>query len=123
MERDEIVVIYYYAPNTTVTVKYLEKDNTPNDNSDNKVLAPEEIINGYVGNEYTTQAQNVEGYTLVETTNNTEGTMTKDEIEYLLSADTSSYLIDKMDLCSYVRPQPATMINMPQSAINAPVQS
>ncbi len=32
-------------------------------------------------------------------------------------------LIDKMDLCSYVRPQPATMINMPQSAINAPVQS
>ncbi|EOX22149.1 Uncharacterised protein [Escherichia coli] len=49
--------------------------------------------------------------------------LTKDEIEYLLSADTSSYLIDKMDLCSYVRPQPATMINMPQSAINAPVQS
>lgn len=46
--------------------------------------------------------------------------LTKDETEYLLSADTSSYLIDKMDLCSYVRPQPATMINMPQSAINAP---
>lgn len=49
--------------------------------------------------------------------------LTKDEIEYLLSADTSSYLIDKRDLYSYVRPQPATMINMPQSAINAPVQS
>ena len=83
MQRDEIVVIYYYAPNTTVTVKYLEKDNTPNDNSDNKVLAPEEIINGYVGKDYTTQAQNVEGYTLVETTNNTEGTMTKEPIEVI----------------------------------------
>lgn len=49
--------------------------------------------------------------------------LTKDEIEYLLSADTYLYLIDKMDLCPYARPQPATMINMPQSAINAPVQS
>ncbi|MDO1856564.1 hypothetical protein Q2363_27200, partial [Escherichia coli] len=47
--------------------------------------------------------------------------LTKDEKEYLLSADPSSYLLDKMDLCSYVRPQPATMVNMPQSAINAPV--
>ena len=83
MQRDEIVVIYYYAENTTVTVKYLEQDNTPNDNSDNKVLAPEEVINGYVGKDYTTQAQDISGYTLVKDTENTEGTMAKDPIEVI----------------------------------------
>ena len=82
MQREEIVVIYYYAPNTNVIIKYLEKDDTPN-NSDNKVLTPEEIINGYVGREYTTQAQDIEGYTLVAVTDNTEGTMTKDPIEVI----------------------------------------
>ena len=83
MQREQIEVIYYYAPNTTITVKYLERDNTPNDNSDNKVLAPEVIINGYVGKEYTTTEETVPNYTLVETTNNTEGTMTKDPIEVI----------------------------------------
>ena len=83
MQRDEIVVIYYYAANATVVVKYLEQDNTPKDNSDNKVLAPEEIINGYVGKAYTTQAKNIEGYTLVATTDNLEGNMTKEPIEVI----------------------------------------
>ena len=82
MQRDEIVVIYYYAPNTNVTVKYLERDDTA-DNSDNKVLAPEEIINGHVGQDYTTQAKDIDGYTLVATTDNLEGTMTKDPIEVI----------------------------------------
>ena len=82
MQRDEIVVIYYYAPNTNVTVKYLERDDTA-DNSDNKVLSPEEIINGHVGQDYTTQAKDIDGYTLVAATDNREGTMTKDPIEVI----------------------------------------
>ena len=80
MQRDEIVVIYYYAPNTNVIVKYLEKDNTSN-NSDNTVLMPERTIDGYVGKEYTTIEETIPGYTFVESTNNTTGTMTKDPIE------------------------------------------
>ena len=83
MTKDEIVVIYYYAPNTSVIVKYLEKDNTPNDNSDNQVLAPEKTIEGYIGKEYTTQKENITGYTFVEATENTEGTMTKATIEVI----------------------------------------
>mgnify|MGYP005795271303 CR=1 FL=1 len=83
MQREEIVVIYYYAQNTKVTVKYLEKDDTPNDNSDNKVVATEKVINGHVGQEYKTQEEIVPGYTLVEKTNNEEGTMTKEEIEVI----------------------------------------
>ncbi len=83
MERDEIVVIYYYAPNTNVIVKYLEQDNTPNDNSDNKVLAGEVNIEGYVGKDYTTVEEEIPGYTLVATTDNLEGTMTKDPIEVI----------------------------------------
>ena len=83
MERDEIVVIYYYAPNTNVIVKYLEQDDTPNDNSDNKVLAGEVNIEGYVGKDYTTVEEEIPGYTLVATTDNVEGTMTKDPIEVI----------------------------------------
>ena len=83
MQRDEIVVIYYYAPNTNVIVKYLEQDNTPNDNSDNKVLAGEVNIEGYVGKAYTTTEETIPGYTLVATTDNLEGTMTKDPIEVI----------------------------------------
>ena len=83
MQREEIVVIYYYAQNAKVTVKYLEKDDTPNDNSDNKVLVPEKTINGHVGQEYKTTEETIPGYTLVEKTTNTEGTMTKEPIEVI----------------------------------------
>lgn len=83
MKRDEIEVIYYYAANTKVHISYLEKDDTPNDNTDNKVLANAQVINGYVGKDYETKAAVINGYTLVENTNNTSGTMTKDEIEVI----------------------------------------
>ena len=81
MKREEIEVIYYYAQNTKVTVKYLEK--YPNEEGKHKVLAPEETINGYVGKEYTTEEKEITGYTFVESTDNTEGKMTKDEIEVI----------------------------------------
>ena len=83
MTKDTIEVIYYYAPNTKVIVKYLEQDNTPENNNDNKVLKPETTIEGYVGKEYTTQEEVIEGYTFVEATENTKGTMTKEIIEVI----------------------------------------
>ncbi len=83
MTKDPIEVIYYYAQNTKVVVKYLEKDDTPGDNTDNKVLAPAEIIEGYEGKEYKTEQKEITNYTFVESTNNTEGTMTKDIIEVI----------------------------------------
>ncbi len=70
--------IYYYAKNTKVIVKYLEKET-------NKTLTEEpqyEII-GYEGKEYTTEKKEIEGYEFVEATDNTEGKMTKEPIEVI----------------------------------------
>src|SRR5699024_4725291 len=80
MTREAIEVIYYYSPNTQVTVKYIEQDNTPGDNSDNTVLDAE-TIQGYVGKGYETEEKAIPGYTFVKASENTEGTMTKEEIE------------------------------------------
>ncbi len=91
MKKEEQVVVYYYAKDTKVIVKYLEKDDTPLNTSDNKVLLPEKTIEGYVGKEYTTTGEEIPNYTLVEKTINYEGTMTEDVIEvvYYYLKDTS----------------------------------
>ena len=91
MTREEQVVVYYYAKNTKVIVKYLEKDDTPTDTSDNKVLLPENTIEGYVGKEYKTTEEVIPGYTLVQKTTNYEGVMTEDVIEvvYYYAKNTS----------------------------------
>ena len=83
MERDTIEVIYYYAQNTKVIVKYLELDDTPNDNTDNKVLSKEVTINGYEGKDYKAEQKDINGYTFIKATDNTIGTMTKDPIEVI----------------------------------------
>ena len=83
MAREEKVVVYYYSKDTKVIVKYLEKDDTPNDINDNKVLLPEKTIEGYVGEEYATEGEKIPNYTLVEKTTNFEGTMTEDVIEVI----------------------------------------
>ena len=83
MTKEPIEVIYYYSKNTSVIVKYLEKDDTPEDNTDNKVLAKEEVINGYVGKDYKTDKKDINNYTFIEDTKNTSGQMTEDKIEVI----------------------------------------
>ena len=83
MTREEKVVAYYYAQNTNVVVKYLEKDNTKDNNEDNKVLSDEIIISGYEGKDYETEQKEIENYTFVEDTGNTSGKMTKEQIEVI----------------------------------------
>ncbi|MCI8444643.1 MAG: Cna B-type domain-containing protein [Clostridia bacterium] len=73
MTKEEIVVTYYYAKNTKVVVKYLEKDT-------NQVLAEQTQIEGYVGKEYQTEEKQINGYTYVESSNNMKGNMTEEEI-------------------------------------------
>ena len=79
MKREEIEVIYYYEQNTKVTVKYLEKDATLDNISDNVVVSDEIVIEGYEGKEYTTTKKEVEGYTFIESTDNTSGQMPREE--------------------------------------------
>ena len=75
---NNIIKIYYIRKDAKVIVKYLEKDT-------NEVLdeSANYIINGKVFDEYETEQKEFEGYTFVESTNNTIGTMTENEIEVI----------------------------------------
>ena len=69
---------YYYAKNTKVIVKYLEK-------SSNSIISEKEQyeINGYEGKSYTTQLKSITGYVNVETIGKTSGVMTREESEVI----------------------------------------
>ena len=67
---------YYYAKNTQVVVKYVDKD-TGNE------IAKSQTIDGYVGKGYTTEKENVDGYYYLTSTDNTSGKMTEDTLEVI----------------------------------------
>lgn len=69
---------YYYAKNTKVVVKYLEK-------STNSIVSEKEQyeMNGYEGKSYTTQLKSIAGYVNVETIGKTSGVMTREESEVI----------------------------------------
>ena len=73
--EEEQTKTYYYAKNTRVIVKYLEKD------EEAQSLAEEVIIEGYEGKEYTLDQKEIENYTFIESTENTSGTMPREELE------------------------------------------
>ena len=60
-EEKEVVYVYKKIPGRVI-VRYLEKDGTEEDDSDNVVLAEEEIINGYSGERYETTRKEIENY-------------------------------------------------------------
>ncbi len=66
--------IYYYAKNTDVHVRYVDK-------ALGEEIAEDEVIKGYEGKQYETDKKEIEGYTFVEDSGNTEGTMERDRIE------------------------------------------
>ena len=73
MTEETITVIYYYAKNTKITVKYLEQGT-------NKVLTeqPEYVQEGYVGKDYSTEQKEIEGYTFVTVEGEVTGSMTEE---------------------------------------------
>ena len=80
-EEEKTVIYVYKKIPAKVIVRYLEKDETPDDDSDNKVLAEEEIINGFSGDEYTTARKEVQYYRAAEPEpTNATGTMTREDI-------------------------------------------
>ena len=79
-EEKKVIYVYKKIPGKVI-VRYLEKDNTPEDDSDNKVLAEEEIINGYSGDSYETTRKGIQYYRATEPEpENAEGTMTREDI-------------------------------------------
>ena len=80
-EEEKTVVYIYRKILAKVIVRYLEKDNTPEDDTDNKVLAEEEVINGHSGDEYKTERKEIEYYKKADPEpENAEGTMTREDI-------------------------------------------
>ena len=79
-EEQQVVYVYKKIP-ARVIVRYLEKDDTPDDDTDNVVLADEEIIDGYSGDEYITTRKEVTYYRPAEPEpENAIGTMTREDI-------------------------------------------
>ena len=76
----EVTYIYKKIP-AKVIVQYLEKDDTPDDNTDNVVLAEQEIIEGFSGDSYSTERKEIENFKLSgEIPSNAEGVMTREDI-------------------------------------------
>ena len=76
----EVTYIYKKIP-ARVIVQHLEKDDTPDDNTDNVVLAEEEIIEGFSGDAYSTERKEIENYKPADPEpENAEGTMTREDI-------------------------------------------
>ena len=65
---------YYYAKNTQVVVKYVDKVTE-------EELATTKTIDGYVGKGYITEKEDIDGYNYISSTNNTSGKMTEDILE------------------------------------------
>ena len=84
MEYNGTVVNYYYLYNSDLIIKYIDK-NTGNEIADTVITTLKE------GDNYTTTAIGVSGYTLVETPSDANGTMGRDNIEviYYYAKDTS----------------------------------
>ena len=74
----EVTYIYKKIP-ARVIVQYLEKDDTPEDNTDNVVLAEQEIIEGFSGDAYITTRKEIENFQ-VTIPENEIGTMTREDI-------------------------------------------
>ena len=73
--EEEQTKTYYYAKNSNVIVKYLEKDEEAQE------LSEEIIIEWYEGKEYLAEQKEIENYTFIENTNNISGTMGREDIE------------------------------------------
>ncbi len=68
--------VYYYAKNSLVNVKYLDKVTKDE-------IATAETINGYENLPYDTVKKEIENFTYVEDSKNTQGTMTRENIEVI----------------------------------------
>ena len=101
MTEETIEVIYYYrVKDTKLIVKYIDKSTGDFMYKADGTQEAEIVASGKVGSEYSTNAKEYEGYTLVETTDNTSGILTIEPIEviyyYLPQTRATVQYIDKI---------------------------
>lgn len=92
MLDETIQVNYYYAKNTKVIVKYVDK-------ATNQEISESVVINGYEGKEYITNKKQVQNYMYVETNGQANGKMPRESIvvtyKYLYNSKLTVNYIDK----------------------------
>jgi hypothetical protein len=76
VDSDKIEITYYYAKNTTISVKYVDIDL-------NRELINPITIDGYVGKDYSTEQKEFVGYTFKEIKGNKVGKMNLEENEII----------------------------------------
>ena len=109
-DKPQEVIYYYKLKPAKVIINYLEKDEDTDD-SNNLVLTAQEKINGYVDEKYNTNTNhrketiehNGKMYTLVEDSENTEGTMSLQD-----TVVTYYYLQNTKATVRYVERNPET---------------
>ena len=90
------ITTFYYAKNTQVIVKYVDKET-------GKEIAKSQKIDGYVGKGYSTEKINVDGYDYLSSTDNITGKMTENTIDVIyyyskpVEKTYSSYTINYID--------------------------
>ena len=76
VDSDKVEITYYYAKNTTISVKYVDIDL-------NRELINPLTIDGYVGKDYSTEQKEFVGYTFKEVKGNKVGKMNLEENEII----------------------------------------
>ncbi len=74
MTKELIEVKYYYVRKAKVIIEHIDKNTK-------EKISDDIIINGHEGEKYQTSGKNIEGYKLLDNTQNTEGMMTRGDIK------------------------------------------
>ncbi len=74
MTKELIEVKYYYVRKAKVIIEHIDKNTK-------EKISNDIIINGHEGEKYQTSGKNIEGYKLLDNTQNTEGMMTRGDIK------------------------------------------
>ena len=84
MQGDVVEVFYYYAKNSSVTIRYLDK--ISGEPLDNNIVIP-----GYEGKEYSSSSKTIPGYTYLESTGLVSGVMAREPsyVNYYYAENTS----------------------------------
>jgi hypothetical protein len=90
MKEEAVEVIYYYKEKSKVTIKYVDLNS-------NEELAEQDIIDGYVNDDYLTSSKLITNYVFVKADGDTSGKLTKDDKEVIYYYKKVVYVTTKVN--------------------------
>ena len=93
MSVDQTVVTYYYAlKNAKAVARYVDLYAEIVEPDDTDEIAERQTKTGKIGDEYETDQKEIEGYTFIRSTDNTEGTLTLEDIDVVYYYAPNTYV-------------------------------